>query len=114
MARLTYSERKSMPRSDFAVPSKRKGGKGGYPIEDANHARDALARVSADGSPAEKREVREKVHEKFPGIGEKGGGEKGDTKRGRVPRGEHYATNHREPRSHEDFETLGNPGKSEY
>ena len=70
MAKLTYGERKSMPKSEFAVPSARKGGKGGYPIPDKSHARDALSRVSANGSPAEKAEVREKVHKKFPGIGQ--------------------------------------------
>lgn len=30
---------------------------------------------------------------------------------GVVPRGEHHAENHREPRSHAEFEKLGNPGK---
>lgn len=58
-----------MPTSEFAVPSKRKGGKGGYPIPDANHARNALSRVSQFGSPEEKAQVRAKVHAKFPGIG---------------------------------------------
>lgn len=102
MSKLTYGERKRMPKSDFAVPSARKGGKGGYPIENESHARDALSRVSANGTPAEKAEVREKVHKKFPGIGEKG------ERRGMVPRGEHYQANHREPRSHDEFERLGN------
>ena len=69
MARLTYSQRKNMKKSEFAVPSKRKGGKGGYPIPDKSHARNALARVSQFGSPAEKKEVRAKVHAKFPDIG---------------------------------------------
>lgn len=71
MAKLTYGERKAMPKSEFAVPSKREGGKGGYPIPNASHARNALARVAQHGSPAEKKEVRAKVHAKFPGIGEK-------------------------------------------
>lgn len=61
-----------MPTSEFAVPSKRKGGKGGYPIPDANHARNALSRASQFGSPAVKAQVRAKVAAKFPGIGEKG------------------------------------------
>ena len=59
--------------SDFALPGKGEGpkgaGSGSYPIPDASHARNALARVAQHGSPAEKAEVREKVHEKFPGIG---------------------------------------------
>ena len=46
MAKLTYGERKEMPKKDFALPSKRKGGKGGFPIEDKAHARNALARVT--------------------------------------------------------------------
>lgn len=68
MAKLSYKQRKSMPKKDFALPSKRKGGKGGYPIEDKAHARNALARVSADGTPAQKKKVREAVHRKYPSI----------------------------------------------
>jgi hypothetical protein len=73
MARLSYAERKKMPKKEFAVPSKKEGGKGGYPIPDASHARNALARVSQHGSPAEKKEVRAKVHAKYPGIGQSHG-----------------------------------------
>ncbi|MDE2098390.1 MAG: hypothetical protein KGL39_14140 [Patescibacteria group bacterium] len=69
MAKLTYKSREHMKESEFALPAKRKGGKGGYPIPDASHARNALARVSEFGTPAEKAEVRAKVHKKFPGIG---------------------------------------------
>jgi hypothetical protein len=46
MARLTYKARKAMPKKSFALPSKREGGKGGYPIPDKSHARNALSRVS--------------------------------------------------------------------
>ena len=42
MSKLTYAKRKSLPKSDFVFPEKRS-----YPIEDASHARDALARSSA-------------------------------------------------------------------
>ena len=63
MARLTSQERKALPAKDFAL------GKGHYPIEDANHARNALSRVSQFGSPSEQATVREKVHQKFPGLG---------------------------------------------
>lgn len=69
MAKLTYGQRKKLPTSDFAVPSKRKGGKGGYPIPDASHARNALSRVSQFGTSAQKATVRAKVHKKFPNIG---------------------------------------------
>lgn len=67
--RLTYAERKKMPKSEFAVPSKREDGKGGYPIPDAAHGRNALARVAQHGTEAEKKAVRAKVHRKFPNIG---------------------------------------------
>ena len=73
MARLTYGQRQAMPSSEFALPGKGSGpqGKGGgsYPIPDPSHARSALSRVSRFGTPAEKAEVRAKVHAKFPGIG---------------------------------------------
>ena len=69
MSKLTTKQRKALPTKDFAVPSKRKGGKGGYPIPDKSHARNALARVSEFGTPAQKAQVRAKVHAKYPGIG---------------------------------------------
>lgn len=69
MARLTYQERKHLPKSVFALPGKREGGKGGYPIPDKAHARNALARVAQHGTPEQKKTVRAKVHAKFPGIG---------------------------------------------
>ncbi len=64
MAKLTSKTRSSLPSSDFAIPGKR-----AYPIEDKAHARDALARVSEFGTPAEKAEVRAAVHRKYPSIG---------------------------------------------
>lgn len=66
---LTSGERKNMPSKEFALPGKKQGGKGGYPIPDASHARNALARVSQFGTPAEKAAVRAKVHAKYPNIG---------------------------------------------
>lgn len=71
MAKLTYQRRKKMKKSSFALPGKREGGNGGYPIPDKAHARNALARVSQFGTPAQKKEVRAKVHKKFPSIGKK-------------------------------------------
>lgn len=65
MAKLTTATRNAIPGGDFALPGRR------YPIEDASHVRDALSRVSANGSPAEKAAVRRKVHDKFPQIGKK-------------------------------------------
>jgi hypothetical protein len=73
--KLTAHERQEMPKSDFALPGKGEGpkgaGSGSYPIPDASHARNALARVSQHGSAEQKAEVRTAVHRKFPGIGEK-------------------------------------------
>ena len=75
MAKLSYARRQKLPASDFALPGKGTGpkGKGGgsYPIPDASHARNALARVAQHGSQAEKAEVRAKVHRKFPAIGKR-------------------------------------------
>jgi hypothetical protein len=62
--KLTAAERHALPSKDFALPGER------YPIEDANHARNALARVSQHGSSEEKAKVRAAVHRKYPGIGE--------------------------------------------
>lgn len=68
MARLSYSQRKKMPTSSFAVPSTRKGGKGGYPIPDISHARNARARASQFGSPAVKAQVFRKTAARFPSL----------------------------------------------
>jgi hypothetical protein len=70
MAKLTSKARSKLKSSSFAVPSK-KPGSGSYPIPDASHARNALARVSQHGSSAEKAKVRAAVHRKYPSIGNK-------------------------------------------
>lgn len=62
MAKLTAKARKALPDSSFAL----EGGR--YPIEDANHARNALARVSQFGNEREKTIVRAKVKNRFPKI----------------------------------------------
>jgi hypothetical protein len=64
MAKLTSSSRNNLSTSQFAEPGKR-----AYPIPDKSHARNALARVSQHGSPAEKKQVRAAVHSKFADIG---------------------------------------------
>src|SRR5216684_1779535 len=48
MSKLSAAARKHIPAKDFALPG------GRYPIEDASHARNALARVSQHGSPEER------------------------------------------------------------
>jgi hypothetical protein len=65
--KLTTAKRKSLPKSSFAIPSKSPKS-GSYPIPNASHARNALARAS--GKPIEAK-VRAAVHKKFPGIGRK-------------------------------------------
>lgn len=62
MAKLKAKTRNSLPGSDFAGPDR------SYPVNDASHARNALARVAQHGSPEEKAKVRAKVEAKFPGI----------------------------------------------
>jgi uncharacterized protein DUF6582 len=65
MSKLTSSERNKLPKGDFGLPGQRK-----YPLNDPNHARNALARVAQHGTKSEKKEIREKVHDRFPGIAE--------------------------------------------
>jgi hypothetical protein len=62
MAKLTAATRKKIPTSEFALPGRR------YPIEDEAHAHNALARVSQDGTTAEKKTVQRKVHRLFPNL----------------------------------------------
>lgn len=64
MAELTYRARKKLKRASFAIPESRS-----YPIEDASHARNALARVSQYGTSAEKSRVRRAVKRRYPSIG---------------------------------------------
>ena len=63
MAVLTAKTRKRLKPKQFAL------GAGRYPIHDPAHARNALARVSQHGSPAEQAKVRAAVKRKYPGIG---------------------------------------------
>ncbi|HUT60261.1 MAG TPA: hypothetical protein VNA25_20645 [Phycisphaerae bacterium] len=66
MATLSAKGRKSLPSSAFVFPAQRK-----YPIHDLAHARDALARVLANGSSSEKAKVRAAVHRRYPSIDKK-------------------------------------------
>jgi hypothetical protein len=70
MTKLTTAKRGKIPRGDFALPGRR------YPIEDKAHARDALARVSQNGTPGEKAAVRGKVLKRYPAIKQGGKGSK--------------------------------------
>ena len=66
MARLNAKTRKALSGDAFALPGRK------YPIEDINHARNALARASQFASPEEQAEIRAKVHRRYPGIKIKG------------------------------------------
>ena len=58
------AERKKLSKISFALPGKRK-----YPIPDKAHARNALARVAQNGTPAEQKKVKAAVKKRFPSIG---------------------------------------------
>ena len=66
--KLSYEEKKELPKREFVIKKKHGEMKGSYPIEDKAHARNALARVSQFGSSSEKERVRAAVHKKFPSI----------------------------------------------
>jgi hypothetical protein len=65
MAKLTAKRRKGLAKGEFAGPDR------SFPINDPNHARNALARV-ANRSPELKARVRAAVKRKYPGIGQGG------------------------------------------
>lgn len=62
MAKLTTKARNAIPTSEFAGPDR------SFPIADASHGRNALARVS-NRDPALKARVRAKVHAMYPAMG---------------------------------------------
>jgi hypothetical protein len=62
---LSAKGRKHIKEENFALPGRR------YPIHDAAHARNALARVAQHGTPEEQAIVKRKVEAKFPSIGDK-------------------------------------------
>ena len=79
--KMTLQHRESLPSKSFAVPESKakkigvseeiKGeAKGKYPIPDEKRARNALARVSQFGNPAERVAVRKKVYSKYPQLRE--------------------------------------------
>lgn len=81
--KLTTKARKAIPSKDFALPG------GRYPIEDRSHAANAKARVSQNGTPAEKATVDRKVAAKYPDMG-------------------------KHPQSHDAFHALGSPKGGRY
>lgn len=67
MGKLTSKERRHLPKGDFAGPDR------SYPIPDASHARNALARASQNASPFVKAKIDAKVHREYPSIGKPAG-----------------------------------------
>ena len=63
---LSTKDRKKLSKKSFALPGKRK-----YPIPDKAHARNALARVAQNGTPAEQKKVKAAVRKRFPSLGKK-------------------------------------------
>jgi hypothetical protein len=63
---LSTKDRQKLKKKSFALPGKRK-----YPIPDKAHARNALARVAQNGTPAEQKKVKAAVRRRFPSIGRK-------------------------------------------
>lgn len=64
MADLSTQQRKNLPKSDFAIPSKAPG-PGSYPIPDKGHAINGLQRSA--GTPQEGA-VRAAIEKKFPSL----------------------------------------------
>jgi len=64
--RLTYKARKNLSPHSFVFPKTRS-----YPIHDIKHARNALARASAYGSPKVKSAVYRAVFNRYPALHEK-------------------------------------------
>lgn len=61
--RNTQAGRARMAPASFAIPGEKK-----YRIDDPAHARNALARVAQNGTPAEQAQVRKAVAKKYPSI----------------------------------------------
>lgn len=66
MAPLTTKARNKLPAKAFALPKER-----AFPIQDASHARNALARAHF-ASPAEQATIKSKVKKRFPSIAVEG------------------------------------------
>lgn len=66
MAKLTAKTRNALPASSFAGPGR------SYPIEDASHARNALARAAQHASPELQAKIKAKVKRRFPNIAVEG------------------------------------------
>jgi hypothetical protein len=72
MAKLTMAQRKALPKSAFAVPSKAPG-PGSYPIPDAKHAAVAKGYGKRFASKSELPKIRAKANKKLKNNGGKSG-----------------------------------------
>lgn len=63
MAALNAKRRNALPKSKFAIPETRD-----YPIDTRDRARSALARVKANGTPAEQKQVANAVAKAYPDM----------------------------------------------
>ena len=79
MSKLTAKRRNALPAKDFAGPDR------SFPIQDASHARNALARAS-QFHPELKAKIKAKVRKKFPGIAMKMDGGPVTSRSDRQPR----------------------------
>ena len=68
MGSLNAKGRKALPSDSFALPGGGPHDSDAYPLPDQAHAVAALARVAANGTPAEKAKVRAAVRSKFPDL----------------------------------------------
>lgn len=75
MAKLSSKARNKLSGSAFAGPDR------SYPIEDASHARNALARAAQHASPELRSKIAAKVKRKFPNISVEGKAAGGRTDR---------------------------------
>lgn len=56
------------PKGSYALPGGGPKGSDAYPIDTKGRATSALARVQANGTPAEKAKVRQAVAAKYPAL----------------------------------------------
>jgi len=56
------------PAGSYALPGGGPGGADAYPVDTKGRAVSALARVEANGTPAEKRQVRAAVRKAYPDL----------------------------------------------
>lgn len=61
--KMTAKRRRSLPKSAFGLPGKRK-----YPLDTPGRARNALARASQHATPKQRAQIRKAVKRRYPSI----------------------------------------------